>query len=214
MRLFTSVSGRQIDLAYPDRAKVDFADAAHHLAQLVRYGGAVNPPGYTVAQHLKFGTELCSKEAQPYFNVHDAHEYFFQDETTPKKNARPVVLAEELQDLFPLATIEKILERMRAADRRMENLAADAVHRAAGLQWPVPPRIHAEVEHFDRVMLLTEWREFMPGDPPEEYRTLHGERVEPLKRRIGMPWKFMQARDEYLAQCKRLLPVFKDQKNG
>jgi len=214
MHLFTSVSGRQIDLTQPDPATIDFADAAHHLAQVIRYGGAVNPPGYTVAQHLKMGTELCSKEAQPYFNQHDCPEYFVQDETSPKKNARPLVLAEKLRPLFPLATVEKILEQMREADKELEHRASRACHIAAGLQWPVPERIAAEVHHFDRVMLLTEWREYMPGDPPEEYRFLNGERIEPLKRLLGMPWKFMQARDEYLAQCKRLLPVFRNKQNG
>jgi hypothetical protein len=216
---FTTVSGREIDLVTPDIASISFEDLAHHGANICRFGGATaerDDAGrildagrhtYSVAQHGVLGTRLSSKRAKPYFLVHDAHEGIGGDDVTPKKKARPYHLRARLLRHFPLADVEKVLGEMRAADGAFEDTLMEAVHRAAGLQWPVPEEIEAEVKYIDRVMLLTEWHDLMPGAVPEEYRTLGAQTVEPHNMRIS-PWAHGQAKSEYFAACVSLLPVY------
>ena len=40
-----------------------------------------------------------------------------------------------------------------------------AIHAAAGLAWPPPTAIAAEVKRIDRTLLVTEWRDLMGGLP-------------------------------------------------
>lgn len=208
---FTTVSGREIDLVAPRVEDIRFEDIAHHLAQICRYGGACDHqenPTYTVAQHSLVPLPWISSAARPYYLEHDAPEYCTGDDTTPKKKALPIVMAQMMHGDMPLAQLEKLQSAMKKCFDEYEGRHARVIHRAAGLQWPVPERIAAEVKHWDRVMLLTEWREFMLGDPPEQYRQLDGCDIEPMSKSIGTPWRFERARGEYLDACTQLLPVF------
>ena len=203
----TTFSGKRVDLVHPDPEDVDFGDVAHHLAHICRYGGAAKLT-YSVAQHCVAGLKHCSLAAKPFFLVHDGHEYVSQDDTSPKKRALPLVMADALADKFPLADLVKFKLAVETAFDQFELRHMRAVHIAAGLEWPVSDAIEREVKHIDRRMLLTEWRELMEGPLPDEYRWPG---VEPFPEGIGMPWPFERAREEYLNQCRRLLPCFGNQ---
>lgn len=203
---FTTASGQQIDLVNPVSQDISFADAAHHLSLMTRYGGAVRR-FYPVAEHLLRGIRLASPKAKPYWLAHDLHEYFFQDDTTPKKEALALALEEELRELFPLGDIQKMQLALARAGRAFEHRAMCAVHLAAGLHWPVPIEINVEVKHIDRVMLVTEWKYLMPGEIPEAYRWPD---VQPIEEDFGAePWPYLQYRNDFYSACRWLLPAIR-----
>lgn len=203
---FTAASGTAIDLVQPRVADVNPADLPKHLSKICRFGGACEP-FYSVAEHCVRGLRLCQKPTRPYWLLHDAHEAFAGDEPTPKKRARPLVLREKLLGLFPLADVEKVLDALREADREFEQRQMEAVHRAFGLEWPVPADIAFEIEFVDRVMLITEWRAYMPGDVPEEYRELRNIEINADPDILGLqPYGIAQAEHYYAEAMGKLLP--------
>jgi hypothetical protein len=61
------------------------------------------------------------------------------------------------------------------------------------------------VDHVDRVMLVTEWRDLRSGvDLPEGYQDLA-----PLTETIE-PWGWKVARARFAVLCQRLLPALKE----
>lgn len=203
---FTTASGQQIDLVDPQPEDIRFADAAHHLALITRYGGACRR-FFPVAEHLLRGIQLCSIGAKPYWLAHDLHEYFFQDDTTPKKEALSLALEEELRAEFPLGDILKMQTALARARSAFEHRAMRACHLAAGLEWPVPDSIEAEVKHVDRVMLVSEWKALMPGELPPAYRWPG---VAPFAEAFARePWPFEQTKNDFYSACRRLLPAIR-----
>ena len=76
-------SGTIIDLAAPDHRDIHIADIARHLSRINRYTGAVD---YSVAQHSVLLYEMLgTREAL----LHDAHEAYIGDVSTPLKTLLP-----------------------------------------------------------------------------------------------------------------------------
>jgi 5'-deoxynucleotidase YfbR-like HD superfamily hydrolase len=119
-----------------------------------------------------------SVEARPYALLHDAHEAFLGDWSSPVKAA---------------------LDALGAgfATRHLVDLADRAVYRACSLPWPPPPLIEAEVKHADRVALATERRDLLDdcsidwGDLPPPYR-----------RAIRDGWDWGRAATEFLSRAQ------------
>lgn len=201
--VLTLANGRNIDLLNP-RA-LDFADlgwAAEHLAKEPRYNGATPGLVYSVAQHQAECVDAAWMETKDellcaYLSLHDVHESLFKDDTTPKKcafaalaEAKFGVLAAEIMAVF-----DELTDRTDAA-----------VHAAAGLAWPPPAQIQAGIKRFDRILLVTEWRDLMGGYPlpnAEAYAD-----VAPLAYAIK-PVENWQTADLLLRRCWwRVLPVY------
>jgi 5'-deoxynucleotidase YfbR-like HD superfamily hydrolase len=160
--VLTLANGRNIDLLNPQAD--DYRDlnwAAEHLAKENRYNGATPGVCYSVAQHT---TECCltamaqtgDKTLAAYLSLHDVHEAVLKDDTTPKKRTFAAlaeykfgVLANEVMDAFDDLT----------------NRHDKAIHEAAGLPWPPTDEMVRAIKHYDRVMLVTEWRDLMGGYP-------------------------------------------------
>lgn len=177
--LQTHSSGRWYYLD-PRPEDVVWRDIAHALGQTPRFGGHLTHP-YSVAQHCYEVAAIVSADAMPYALLHDAQEAFLGDWPTPLKEA--------------LACYGK-----RPALRHLEDISSLAIHRAAGLEFPPPADIAAEVRHADRVLLATEARDFhaepvaWPSPQPQ-----------PLRRKLKpLPWH--RAADEWLGRAKILLP--------
>ena len=142
-----TASGRKWPLLDPEPADVCFRDIAEMLARTARYGGATEGAPYSVAQHCVEGLKHCPDEVKPYFLLHDAHEAYIGDLTTPLQWALCHAAAEEANDTTLAITIPiRALRRLKAA-------ADAAIHAAAGLAWPVPVQIEFEVSKIDRLML-------------------------------------------------------------
>lgn len=215
--IFVHADGRTIDLFNPQPADIDLGVMCEHLAKEPRYSGATPDVVYSVAEHLSRGAlavyDGVRTEGQPttepwpkvtaraklaaaYFILHDFHEAYFRDETTPKKRALDKVAETEFGVLSGTvrAAYKRLIERM---DR--------AIAAAAGLAWPQPDDIAALVHRYDQIMLNTEWRDLMPV--PHPWLIMPGE--EPLAGVTIKPWGWRQAREQLRADCRRWLPACK-----
>lgn len=155
-------NGCDIDLRAPTPADyADFRWLAEHLAKESRFNGATPGTIYSVGQHLVLGTRAILTETDDrvlaaYFSVHDCHEAALRDDTTPKKHAIAEEIAAQCGVMAPV-----VLDVLSAITERHDV----AIHAAAGLPWPPTPEIAAAVKYWDRVMLVTEWRDLMGGAP-------------------------------------------------
>ncbi len=141
--------GRVFDLLDPRADMVDFAEIAFALARLNRFTGHAGV--YSVAQHCAHGCDyflsLGDREGALFFLLHDAHEAYIGDLSTPLKMA----LAASMP-AFPLHW--KMLRKSIDA----------AIWRASGLL-PPSPEIAARVKLVDLAMLRTE-RDQLLTPPP------------------------------------------------
>lgn len=126
MHTITTVSGKRIDLLNPDLSMIDIEDIAHHLALINRYSGATPLP-YSVAQHSVYVAQ-SSKNLGGL--LHDAHEAYIGDVTTPVKDAMEYLVAsgsdayadldflwtEAIERKFRLSDDPSILKDIHAAD--------------------------------------------------------------------------------------------------
>jgi hypothetical protein len=192
----TCVDGRNFDLLNPDVEDVSFMVIAEHLAKANRYCGATPGLVFSVAQH----SVLCAqagllatgdRELAAYLLIHDAHEAYLGDDTTPKKRAlsaimgRFGILASAIADSFAMLTDRIDL----------------AIHTKAGLAWPPTPEIAAEIHRFDRMLLSTEWRDLMGFPQPYPFGQL------PLPDHLFPHAAWQDAANEMYSLCRSLLPA-------
>lgn len=78
--------GNAVDLLNPHPASIDIEDIAHHLSLTNRFTGAIRCP-YSVAQHSLYVSMMLSGPDQLHGLLHDAHEAYLGDISTPLKNA-------------------------------------------------------------------------------------------------------------------------------
>ncbi len=201
--VLTLANGANIDLLNPQVS--DFADldwAAEHLAKENRFNGATPGVVYSVAQHQVECVDAAWMATQDpllcaYLSLHDVHESLFKDDTTPKKRAFAAlaeakfgVLATEIMAVF-----DELTARTDAA-----------VHAAAGLVWPPAPKMQAAIKRFDRILLVSEWRDLMGGYPLPDAESYAD--VERLHYAIK-PVENWQTAALLLRRCwERVLPAF------
>ncbi|TCP06590.1 hypothetical protein ONS87_06965 [Caldimonas thermodepolymerans] len=91
MTRMTTASGKVLDLLQPSAQQIDIRDIAWHLAHICRFNGAASRH-YSVAEHslhVSLHVELqgLPPAAQLAALLHDAHEAYCGDVTTPVKEA-------------------------------------------------------------------------------------------------------------------------------
>lgn len=198
--ILTLANGCGVDLLDPKASDIDFAVIAEQLAKENRYNGATPGQAYSVAEHSVRGTleilkSTGDQKLAGYFLLHDCHEAFLKDDTTPKKRA----LAATAQAMFGVLAGD-ILRAFEELTERFDR----AVHEAAGLPWPMSEEMAAKVKSWDLRMFVTEWRDLMGNRPhpnPAPYRD-----IEPLQREIR-PWSWQSAQRMFLVRCHELLPA-------
>jgi len=109
MTTITTVTGREINLAYFGAIDVDLHEIAKGLSQIRRFNGQTEV-GYNVAAHSMHVCDIVKREggtlsAQLAALHHDAHEYLMGDITTPFKEFVNLI------SLNALAVIEAQLQR-------------------------------------------------------------------------------------------------------
>jgi len=201
--ILTLANGRGIDLLGPKASDIDFAVVAEHLAKENRYNGATPGQVYSVAEHSVRGERAAlaatgDEELAAYFLIHDAHEAFLKDDTTPKKRAIGAlafeafgVLASTITQAFDLLT-----------DRFDE-----AIHEAAGLAWPPTKEMQAQIKYWDLTMFVTEWRDLMDNQDHPHWGPYAD--IVPLSRTIHPWFGWSAARNSFLSDCHRLLPALR-----
>lgn len=145
-----TASGRSLDLLKPDPRDVDIRDIAHHLSQINRYGGASCFP-VNVAQHsvlaLSIGMQILHqpRATQIYTLLHDAHEAYLGDITSPAAVAIDGPIGDTIDTL--------------------KDGIDDALWCHFGLESP-DAATRALVRKADRMAFATEWRDTMHGPCP------------------------------------------------
>lgn len=124
-------SGLLFDLVNPDHTDVNVEDIVFGLSRQFRFNGHTKFP-YSVAQHSMFVAELMPPELAAYGLLHDAHEAYMGDITSPVKSA-----------LHVLGGYQAIA--------KLDDILSAATHKYFGLRWPLPKDIEAEVAKADKL---------------------------------------------------------------
>lgn len=197
--ILTLSNGKGVDLLNVAASDIDFAAIAEHLAKEKRFNGATPDVEYSVAQHCSIGSDAILHAGgtdleAAYFLLHDAHEAFVKDLTTPLKRALDDI-SQEYYKTEPKTVFN--------AFQILEAHVDIAIHQAAGLPWPMPEQTQAIVKLIDKVMFVTEWRDLMHDiehPNPAAYAGLN-----PLPKLI-QPENWAHARAGWLLRANRLLP--------
>ncbi len=156
--LVLTVHGRKIDLLAPRPEDIYWPDVCFALANINRFTGHTTIP---VAQHSVIVCDLVADFAKPHALIHDAKEYIKGDDSTPKQDAEEIAFYEQ----FPPAIrdmLKKSFPNLKMGREIIEERVDAAIHVAAGLEWPVPPQIVAEIKRADLISLATESRDNLP----------------------------------------------------
>lgn len=210
MTWIQTASGRRFDLVSPRASDVDFdVDVPDALARLARFTGHIGSGPYSVAQHSVHCcdvvlTEIGDPVAAAYALLHDAHEAYIGDWSTPLKGAIECAasrkggahLGEQLMDV--LGDLETAVEA--------------AVHEAAGL--PLALRPKAVVKDIDFRMLHMERRQLLdPGIGRAQAWWYDGTRHEPrpIKSLGGMSaWPWPYAADRFRLRFREVVPAARE----
>lgn len=154
------VSGGLLNLVEPRAEDISLADIASALSRLCRFTGHVNAPFYSVAQHSCVVADLVAPEHRVHALLHDAHEAYIGDISSPMKAA-----LRALDPNFPRALW------------MLEQRIINAIYESAGVARP-SPGVGAIIKQADMIALAIEQRDIMrskndwglPYPLPESYR--------------------------------------------
>lgn len=199
--ILTMANGKGIDLFDPKASDIDFAVVAEHLAKECRYNGATPGVFYSVAEHSVRGAKAIlahnlDSRLAAYFLVHDCHEGFLKDDTTPKKRLIADIAAQSFGGLA-----EPVLTAFDLATYRFDQ----AIHDAARLAWPPESGMVAAIKRWDLIMFVTEWRDLMRDIPHPNPAPYSG--IQPLQHVIEPFVDWREARDRYIECAMHLLPA-------
>ncbi|HEV7344180.1 MAG TPA: hypothetical protein VGN60_00915 [Devosia sp.] len=153
-----------LDLSEPDPAQVTLKDIALKLATKPRWGGVLQPP-LSVALHSLLVADQLPPAMRIYGLLHDAHEAYIGDITTPLETE-----------------LTRVLPGFGAHLANLKNRLDIAIRTALGVPEP-SMETRATVHSADMRMAATEWLSLMPDAcgpspiPAEPYRQM---RVKPL----------------------------------
>ncbi len=172
-----TASGRTWDLLTPSAEDVHWPDIAESLAKLCRFNGHTTH-FYSVAQHCCLVADSLPPEWRLHGLLHDAHEAFVGDQTSPLK--------ESFKALDGIAALERLTE---ITDR--------AIYAAAGMETPLDPTAVANVKFADLTLLATERRDLLaPTDRLWSY-ALPTPLPTPIK-----PWSWPRAAEEWIERLR------------
>lgn len=173
-------SGKWLPLINPKPKDIDFRDIAEMLAKQNRFAGSTTNCTYSVAQHSCHISDHLPPQYRLMGLLHDAHEAPLNDWTTPLKNAIRVMGGAKA--MVPLELIEDGM--------------ASAIHRKAGLAWPLTDKAKKAVKMADNKALATEVRDLMTPSGCAS-SVLWQDLSSPWTHTIK-PWPWARAADEWL----------------
>jgi uncharacterized protein len=148
MTWMLTATGATVDLAFIASDAIDVLDIAHHLSQINRYTGAACRP-MSVAEHSLLVVEIMQREMSIHSPtallaglMHDAHEAYTSDLSTPMKQV------------------------VGNAWANVENRVAHAVHRRFGLVAAMTAYRDA-IRWADLTALSTERTQLLPPAGPD-----------------------------------------------
>ncbi len=166
-----TVSGGTWNILSPNAKDVSWKDIAEGLAKICRFNGQTHL-FYSVAQHCCLVADILPAEQRIYGLLHDAHEAFIGDITSPLKSAFNILGASE-------------------AISRLTEVTDNAIYDAANIRTPLDKQVISTVKHADRVVLATEKRDILT-----ESSCVWNKLPSPLKITIK-PWNWSKAMEEW-----------------
>jgi uncharacterized protein len=161
-----TASGIAFDLIAPIPEMVNFeTDIAESLARLPRFNGHLRSGPYSVAQHSVVGADALFNETgrrdlAAAFLLHDAHEAYIGDITTPVARALAIYAGETASggrdDLAAAVARHAAVKSTESGIALMKERLDRAIHTAAGIAWPLPDNVREAVKLMDLRMLVTE----------------------------------------------------------
>ena len=198
--------GNVIDLVEPTTTQVDLWEICLTLASINRFGGHADP-AVSVAYHSLIVADLVDYDHKGYALIHDFHEAYIGDITTPVADA----LAKTASQLWPDEPIRASM-LMRDTIKELKYRHDCSIYAAAGLEYPTPTQKQV-IREADLRALITERRDFMAPAPRDWHPGI--ERIEPAKRTYAagdfgstpkrVAWHLM-------AECEKYLPVFNSER--
>lgn len=143
-------SGTAVDLIQPDPETIRLDDIAHHIARIHRYTGGTE---WSVAAHSLCVAMLVPAEFRLEALLHDAHEAYVGDVSSPMKAAMrslTFIKAREPPNYEPVSAFDLIEESFERVVRE---------------KFGLPPEKSDEVHRADMVMRATERRVFLRNSP-------------------------------------------------
>jgi hypothetical protein len=140
-----TVSGRAVPLVDPEPDDIRWPDVLYALSHLNRFAG--NTGGYSVAQHTLHPLRWLPESIQPYWLLHDAHEFVFGDMPRPARAAIEYEASRVAQSAG-----YTVANAIRAVKHGLDF----AIYTAAGLEWPLSIEATKAIEEIDQRMLITE----------------------------------------------------------
>ena len=161
--------GRMVDLLNVKPEDIDLADIAWALAHTCRFMGHPRRH-YSVAEHSINVARLLPEPIKIYGLLHDAHEAYIGDISTPTKRALAlgldVLLTNWGSEDPDLGVVDAFNKTLAAVERHI----IEAIHEKLGVAWPVSPHVMAAVKYADVTMGEWELRQLFDG-----YRVPEGE---------------------------------------
>jgi hypothetical protein len=188
MTMILTASGRMVDLMYLDPSDIEVNHITHCLARIARFNGLTT---YSVAAHSIHVSEILEGEGdsalvQLVGLLHDAHEAYIGDITTPVKQ------------LFAPRAIELSSSMVHSIDLRMQKVVL--MH--FGL-WAAHAGCYKRVRRADLTALATERRDLLPSCDAE-WECLRGVTPHATNLAERESWAPQRAMAEFNARLLRL----------
>lgn len=153
-----TLAGNAVPLVGTEPLDIDWTDIIFGLSYSTRYAGHAR--GYTIAQHSVLAAQVAAganvhPDAEMYALLHDAHEAYIGDITTPAQDA---IIAHA--NVFHEGMGDVVADGIRELKGTLDK----AIFTAAGLAYPMPPAVAELVKDIDLRLLKTEVRDIMGGE--------------------------------------------------
>ncbi|OCC05233.1 hypothetical protein BA190_10035 [Labrys sp. WJW] len=206
-------SGRAFDLLDPKVADVDLVnDVGPALARSGRYAGAVPGGTFSIAQHCVVGCDALMQETgradlAAWFLLHDAHEAYIGDITSPMAMALDALVSRSLEHITGAKNSDrKVLGRsqFRQALGYLKLRCDLAIHAAAGINRPSDA--DSEIIHAMDLRMLKVERDQLCARPPRPWHpSIESAKPVPMRGRLSI-WGWPRATDEWLLRLRTYCP--------
>ena len=202
-----TASGRAFDLLYPTPEMIDFrVDVPEQLARQSRFAGAIRSGAYSIAQHCAVGADCLFRDARDLhlagaFLLHDAHEAYLTDITTPVQQALSVEIDDDAPERVRVINHPIVSTQISRLKARLDR----AIYEAAGFPWPLPAHWREAIKLYDLRMLATERKHLLGPAPQPWHQSI--EAAEPLALKGALKvWPWPKAAEEYRQRLIEFLP--------